>query len=133
VPSVPSLNDNFLHVLEAGDANMPGRSPTVLLSGTGVVGARVGEKIAVFSSAESTLSSGSLTIDQAGQYWVLLCDLNPGASYTFTSTTSATMTASSAGTIYLQISVPSAGSRLAFTSGGAVLPPAPPGAVRMLP
>jgi hypothetical protein len=130
VPAVRSNYDMFLNVIEASDSNSGSAAPAALLSGTTVVGARVSDKIAVFSSTESQIGNGTLTIDQAGTYEVLISDLMPRTSYTIGT---ATLTSSDAGTIFTTVSA-GAGSPLAIRSGtgtATAVPPQPVPSVRV--
>lgn len=121
IPAVPSTSDLFLHVLETTDATVATPAPTGLLSGTGIVGARVGARVAAFSRTESPITTGDLTIDQAGPYRVLLCDLIPGAEYELGGS-AVRAVASSAGLIYLELTA-AANSRLTIRATGVQLPP----------
>jgi hypothetical protein len=122
---VRNTYDTFLNVLEAADAG-DSPTPTVLLTGVGVVGARVGDKIAAFSPTEGRIETGYITVDEAGTYGVLVCDLLAGAAYDIGGRT---MSASSAGTIYVVVSTAGAGSRLTVTRVGAAPAPIPPAPV----
>jgi hypothetical protein len=102
IPQIARTADVFLHVLEAADGGATVPTPTALLKGSGLAGARVGDKIVAFSTSESLVNDGSLTIDQGGYYRVLFCDLIPGVDYTITGST-APLTSTSAGLLYADV------------------------------
>lgn len=125
IPANPSLKDNFLNVIETTDAGVVSMTPSALLQGSSMQGARVGNKIAVFNQNEALLSSGDFVIDNAGTYKTLISDLISGASYNVQyGPTTASRTASSAGTIYLDITTSSPDVRVAVSTGN-LPPPAP--------
>ncbi len=124
IPGTPALADTFLNVVEVADA---GGSPstTVLVSGTNCVGARVGNRYAIFGAA-ATWSTGSFKLPTAGTYKVLVANftgptraLVGGANITSIVTaegaTSSPFTVASAGVIYLTIVVNTNGTGAANT------------------
>jgi len=111
IPSVASASDLFLHVLEAVDADVPAPTPATLLEGEQVVGARVGNRVAVFSRTEAVLRSAEVILDSDGPARVLFCDLQPGATYDVHGGSSATVIASPAGLAYIPVEA-RAGTRL---------------------
>jgi hypothetical protein len=79
----PTLKQTYLHVMQACDSSMDKPYETVLLEGEGLVGAAVGERIALFHDEEAELTSGSLRVppQAAGRFRLLAADLLPGADY----------------------------------------------------
>ena len=135
IPSTPALTDVFLNVVEVTDSSASAPSATVLLSGTGLVAARVGNRIAAFNRVSADVTTGDFTVDAAGSYGVHIADLTPGREYEVTVGGGVTtVAASSAGTIYLQQSL-AAGTRIALRATGVVVTtaPAPPANVRIVP
>jgi hypothetical protein len=135
-PAIKQLNDVFLNVLEAGDAGLADASSTSTLSGNGVSGARVGDRIAIFSEQEGRLNTGSVSIDRGGSYRVFIADLIPGGEYDING--SRRITATAAGTAYFPFDAPGAGSQLEFRATGSVRPASPamllrPGVAPMAP
>jgi hypothetical protein len=131
IPTVRSTTDTFLHVIEATDASTSSPTATGLLTGTGMVGARVGNQIAAFSTSESTITSAEFVVDQAGTYEILVADLQPGASYDVAGTMHV---ATGAGTIRFTASAAAANMRVIVRLSGMpppTAPPAPPTNVRI--
>jgi len=101
------LNHIYLHTIQADDISVTSPQPTTLLEGTGIVGARTGDNIALFNSIEDTLITGQLTIPAGvnGDYKLLIADLEPRAAYDVTLNdiviNTESPTASAAATIYL--------------------------------
>jgi hypothetical protein len=120
IPAKPSTSDVFLHVLEATDADSSPATPTALLQGTGLVAARVGDRIAAFNPLEAPLAEGSIVVDQPGSYKLLVCDLNAGREYDVTwSTGSSRVKATAAGLGYVDVAA-RAGERVTVRITGRV-------------
>ena len=114
IPSVPSLTDVFLNVVEVTDAGVASPSPAVLLPGT-MVAARVGNRIAAFNRTTASVVSGNFTIDQGGIYRMQIANLVPCGIYNVTvGGTTVRHTATAAGTLYFEQSV-NAGTVVQFT------------------
>jgi hypothetical protein len=108
IPATPSRFDVFLNVLEANDADGGAASTPVLLTATGAVAVRVDEHITTFSRVEAPLDEAQITIDKAGRYKLLVCDLRPGEEYEVQSRGGLVrVTASEAGVAYPQVAVAS--------------------------
>jgi len=76
------------------------------------------------------ITFAAILLGLAGTFNVLICDLTPGATYTVSGNV---LTASSAGTIAVDISSTGAGSRLSVTRGTvAATAPGPATAVQLL-
>jgi hypothetical protein len=136
IPSTLALSDTFLNVVEVGD-NGTNQSPVELVKGAGMVGARVGNRIAVFNTASADLKSGSVTIPSAGAYRLLVGDLVPFGNYSVSIGGSATTrTASEGGTLYFDVSVGGQTTISVNFTGSTQAPPPPPnppGNLRILP
>jgi fibronectin type 3 domain-containing protein len=103
-PSQPDQHQTYLHVMQATDTSIQTPYSTVLLEGTGVMGAAAAGNLALFSSQEVSLQSGSLTVPSgvSGTHRVLISDLVPGASYDIkVGGTTLTRTAEVTGTVFL--------------------------------
>lgn len=104
IPNEPRLFEVFLHVLEAADAGVDAPTPVELVRGEGVVGAVIGDRVALFSTAEASLASTRVVIVRAGTYRVLFTDLEPRSPYTvFDGQSTRSLTSSEAGLIYLPV------------------------------
>jgi hypothetical protein len=125
IPNTPSLYDTFLNVVEATDANIASATPTVMVSGANMVGARVGDRIAVFNNQEGILGSGDFIIDSAGTYKILISDLNPSTNYSIAiGSNSQSVTTTTAGTVYLSATV-AANTKVSLFTTSQVPPPNP--------
>jgi hypothetical protein len=82
-----------------------------------MTGARIGSRIAVFSSTEAVLTSGSFTIDTPGTYKALIGDLQPRGEYVVAGSR---VTASAQGTAYVTLSARSANTQVSVTTTGVV-------------
>ena len=132
IPTTPSLSDVFLTVVEVGNANMAMPSAAMALQSIDLVGARVGNRIAVFNRASGEIGSGEVTVDAAGAFGIHISDLTPNAEYEITVGGSRSIhSASTAGTLYLQQTL-MAGTRIALraTGSAAVAPQTAPANVR---
>ncbi len=119
IPTVPSRYDTFLHVLEATDTNVTAPTPAILLNGVGYLGTRVANRVVAFSATETLIDTAELTVDAAGAYRVLLCDLTAGAEYEVSvGATTSLKFASDAGTVYLDSANLSAGSKIRVKKTG---------------
>ena len=91
----------YLHTFQATDARTERPERTDLLEGKGMVGARTGENIALFSSNEAQLKRGKVSLPKAGTFRLLICDLEPEATYTLSlGAKTLKQTASQVGTIF---------------------------------
>lgn len=114
IPVTPALYDAMLHVVEVGNLGLV-RAVPALLTGTNFFGARVRDRIGVFPvqpnyntgvnpNLEDRLTTGSITIDVAGTYKIVISGLQSSVDYDIDGTT---YTSTSAGTIYLVKVIPS--------------------------
>jgi hypothetical protein len=104
------------------------KSSTAYCSGAGLVGARVGDRLAVFNATDGALVSGSLQVDQGGTYRAHLANLTPGGEYAITAGgTTQRLVATAAGTLYVSVTI-SNGATITVSATGLVvpLPPSPP-------
>ena len=76
-----SVKQVYLHTIQAVDMKVEKPEPTALLEGAGLVGARTGPNIVLFSPKESTVRSGRMKVAFGGTFRLLICDLEPGAKY----------------------------------------------------
>jgi hypothetical protein len=128
IPSTPALTDVFLNVVEVGNASVTAPLPTTVLPSTGLVAARVGDRIAVFNRVSSAVTTGDLTVDISGDYGINIADLYPNRDYEVTISGSVTTkTASAAGTLYLRESL-AAGARISLRAIGGTVASTPPAA-----
>jgi hypothetical protein len=118
IPDTPALNDVFLTVLEATNVGALA-TPAARLNGTGMTGARIGNRLAVFSMTESSVTSGSFVVDAPGDYDAVICDLVPRGEY---SVAGRTLTASDSGTIHLNLSIVGSGTPVSVSATGSVAP-----------
>jgi hypothetical protein len=133
VSATGSLTDSFLNVIEVTD-NGGGQSPTETIRGQRFVGARVGDRIAVFAEQSNRETTGSFTVPTAGSYRILVGGLVPGGEYNVTyGGFSARETAPASGTVVLDATVV-ANTTFTLQATGAVatLPPAAPQNVRVI-
>jgi hypothetical protein len=101
-----STDELFLHVLEAVDATTAAATPAGLLNGSTLVGARVGDHLAIFNRREGAIADGQIAIDRPGTYRVLISDLGAGSTYDLRlDGRVVTRTATAAGTIYFDATV----------------------------
>jgi hypothetical protein len=122
-PATPSLYDSFLNVIEVGDAGF-GRSPTSLVEGANFIGARVGDRIAVFSRLEQNLTQGSFTIPIPGTYKVLIADLHKFSQYTITHQgTTQSLTTGGTATLYATITTTQPSVPVSIQATGLSTPP----------
>ena len=120
----PVSSQLFLNVVEVGDSGFT-KSSTAYLSGTGLIGARVGDRLAVFNGADGAVVTGDLTVDRAGTYRAHFANLTPGGEYDIIAGgTTQRLLASDVGTMYLSVSLPGAGT-LSVRASGRVVPPPP--------
>ena len=80
------LNNYYLHTIQADDITVQNPQSTTLLEGTGIVGARSGNNIAIFNEIEAELQSGEITIPTGvnGTFRILFADLTPSGTYNIT-------------------------------------------------
>lgn len=133
IPSLPSLRDVFLNVVEVTDANVASPTEATALSGS-LVAVRVGKRIAAFGRISESVVSGDFTVDRAGTYRIHMSDLAPLTEHAFTvAGVDTTVTTTAAGTLYLERTV-SAGTVVAVRRTGPLPPPpATPTNVRVVP
>ena len=105
-------------MLEVADAGRAHAAETALLNGVGLVGARFGARIAIFRPERRRCLGGEVTVDRAGTYKVLVCDLEPGREYVVGG--QVTAFATGAGVIYATVTIPGAGATLTVQATGAV-------------
>ena len=110
IPAVPSLKDNFLHILQTADANNPAQStamtPTERIDGDMMVGAHIkddtlGHKVVMFSKTEANQAHVEYSISTSQPVEHLIADLAPFGTYDVFQDGNklATLSASEAGTI----------------------------------
>jgi hypothetical protein len=125
IPTATALADVFLNVVEVANASAPAPTPAVLLSATGLVGVRVGDRIAVFNRLSGDVASGDVTVDVGGTYGIHFGGLFPSREYEVSiGGVVSGQPASSAGTLYLR-QVVAAGTRIALRATGTVVGVAP--------
>lgn len=95
----------FVTALEATDQG-DAKSTTEAVTGSGLTGARIGDRIAVFGETSDAVTSGTFTIPSVGTYKVLIAGVAASAVRTLSgsgATVTGSLTASAAGTLYLDI------------------------------
>ena len=80
--TVPSLHDNFLNVLTLVDPGI-GRPNVQLIRGSNVEGAVVDGRIVIFASMPGALSSLAIDLPAAAGFEVLVADLEPNTTYSY--------------------------------------------------
>jgi len=99
-------NQTFLNVMQATDSSVETPHSTTLIEGTGVIGAKVANNIAIFNKTEAQLVQGEVTIPTGitGDFRLLTCDLRPEENYDIKLDEAYLLqdhTSSEAGTIYI--------------------------------
>ncbi|MDI6780760.1 MAG: hypothetical protein QME49_01410 [bacterium] len=102
VPTSTRQEDIFLHAIEATDASHTTPVSMEKISSNSVVGARIGQYIALFNTKEEFLLNGQAFLPYNGQFNILVADLEPQRQYCVTlDKATSTLNASDAGCIYL--------------------------------
>jgi hypothetical protein len=103
VPTLTKQEDIFLHTIEATDASHTTPVYMEKISSNSVVGARVGQYIALFNTKEEFLLNGQAFFPYNGQFNILMADLEPQRQYCITiDNVPSILNASDAGCIYLE-------------------------------
>lgn len=116
----------FLNVIEVGDSGGT-QSQTSAVVGTGFVGARVGNRIALFSERGLGLASGSFVAPTAGTFGVLVTGLRENAEYEVTTGTDTfRQVASPGGALYFERALTAGATVTVRATGVTVQPPNAP-------
>ncbi len=78
-PAASAREDVFLHTLTVMDSTTTEAPPVGKVEGQGMVGARVLDRVALFSRSGSLQSRVGFRIDGSGKLRFLVCDLQPGS------------------------------------------------------
>lgn len=107
VSNTGNLTDVFLNVIEVGDS-AGNQSPTEPIRGGRFLGARVGNRVAVFAEFSERETNGFFVVPTAGSYKILVAGLQPGAEFdVLFGSSSQRLSATAAGTLYLDVTIPS--------------------------
>ncbi len=102
MPTSAKQEDIFLHAIEATDASHTTPVSMEKISSNSVIGARIGQNIALFNTKEEFLLDGQAFLPYNGQFNILVADLEPQRQYCVTlDKATSTLNASDAGCIYL--------------------------------
>jgi hypothetical protein len=80
-PSVQNKFDNFLHVMQAADSGTASMAESQLLESSNTFGARIGDKVAVFSKTGAQLSQAQYSFTSTTSTQNIIVDLKPGYGY----------------------------------------------------
>jgi heparin/heparan-sulfate lyase len=79
-PTVAVLDDIFLHVLSVGNDSVPAMAPATRIDATSLVGAEMGDRVALFSRTGTPVSGDAYTVTSAaGIIHHLLTGIAPGS------------------------------------------------------